>query len=136
MQAIIAKFLPATNFKPSRIKASCDRGSLTISYDCSGLGSDSAFRSAVDQLCARFDAEDEKRRGVKPDLLSSWSRPKVSGQIPSGEWVFCFAPVKTAEPMPAGAFWHWPDRVIGKRESRRLREEHNALANKLAEVSS
>ena len=25
--------------------------------------------------------------------------------------------------------WHWPDHVIGKRESRRLREEHNALAN-------
>ena len=24
--------------------------------------------------------------------------------------------------------WHWPDHVIGKRESRRLREEHNALA--------
>lgn len=25
--------------------------------------------------------------------------------------------------------WHWPDHVIGKRESRRLREEHNELAN-------
>ena len=25
--------------------------------------------------------------------------------------------------------WHWPDHVIGKRESRRLREEHNTLAN-------
>lgn len=23
-------------------------------------------------------------------------------------------------------FWHWPDHCIGKRESRRLREEHNA----------
>lgn len=29
-------------------------------------------------------------------------------------------------------FWHWPDKVIGKKESRRLREEHNALANRLA----
>lgn len=25
--------------------------------------------------------------------------------------------------------WLWPDKVIGKRESRRLRDEHNALAN-------
>jgi hypothetical protein len=25
--------------------------------------------------------------------------------------------------------WLWPDRVIGKRESRRLREEHNDLVN-------
>ena len=30
--------------------------------------------------------------------------------------------------------WHWPDHVIGKRESRRLREEHNALANSHAEL--
>lgn len=25
--------------------------------------------------------------------------------------------------------WLWPDHVIGKRESRRLREEHNAVVN-------
>jgi hypothetical protein len=25
--------------------------------------------------------------------------------------------------------FHWPDHVIGKRESRRIREEHNALYN-------
>lgn len=31
-------------------------------------------------------------------------------------------------------FWHWPDRIIRKRESRRLREEHNALANSHAEL--
>lgn len=28
-------------------------------------------------------------------------------------------------------FFHWPDHVIGKRESRRIREEHNATVNKL-----
>lgn len=31
-------------------------------------------------------------------------------------------------------FWHWPDHNIGKRESRRLRDEHNALANYAAEL--
>lgn len=32
MQAIQTKFLPCTNTKPSRIKAWCDAGSLTLSY--------------------------------------------------------------------------------------------------------
>ncbi len=31
-------------------------------------------------------------------------------------------------------FWHWPDHVIGKRESRRLREEHNARMNERREL--
>jgi len=30
--------------------------------------------------------------------------------------------------------WHWPDHNIGKRESRRLRDEHNALYNSHAEL--
>jgi len=30
--------------------------------------------------------------------------------------------------------WLWPNRVIGKRESGELREEHNALVNALAEA--
>lgn len=30
--------------------------------------------------------------------------------------------------------WLWPDRTIGKRESRQLREEHNALVNASAEL--
>lgn len=30
--------------------------------------------------------------------------------------------------------WHWPDHIIRKRESRRLREEHNALYNSHAEL--
>lgn len=29
------------------------------------------------------------------------------------------------------ASWLWPDHVIGKRESRRLRDEHNALVNRV-----
>jgi hypothetical protein len=30
--------------------------------------------------------------------------------------------------------WHWPDHVAGKRETRRLREEHNAAVNSHAEL--
>ena len=29
-------------------------------------------------------------------------------------------------------FWHWPDKIIRKRESRRLRDEHNKLAQEHA----
>jgi len=32
MQAITTKYLPATNTKPSRIKAECSAGSLTLSF--------------------------------------------------------------------------------------------------------
>lgn len=30
-------------------------------------------------------------------------------------------------------FYHWPDRTIGKRESRTIRESHNATVNALCE---
>ena len=36
--------------------------------------------------------------------------------------------------MSAPRCWLWPDRVIGKKESRVLREEHNALCNSHAEL--
>ena len=32
--------------------------------------------------------------------------------------------------------FHWPDHVIGKRESRRIRDEHNALFNSHHELAS
>ena len=35
--------------------------------------------------------------------------------------------------MKFSAF-HWPDHVIGKRESRRIRDEHNVLYNSHAEL--
>lgn len=31
-------------------------------------------------------------------------------------------------------FWHWPDKIIRKRESRRLREDHNKLAQEHADM--
>lgn len=89
MQAIITKYIPATNTKPSRIKASCERGSLIQSIDHS-LNDGENHRSACDALCAQFDAEDIARGHPKSDL--HWGRPKASGQIPTGEYVFCFIP--------------------------------------------
>lgn len=36
--------------------------------------------------------------------------------------------------MNASHFWLWPDHVAGKRETRRLREEHNKLAREHHEL--
>jgi len=96
MQAIITKYIPATNFKPSRIKVSCERGSLVMSYD-SGLNDGDAHRAACDALCARFDDEDAKRYG---STERNWSRPKSSGQIPDGRYVFTFIPKRVEARKP------------------------------------
>ena len=36
--------------------------------------------------------------------------------------------------MSASYFWLWPDHVAGKRETHRLREEHNKLAREHHEL--
>ncbi len=95
MQAIIAKYLPPTYYRASKITARCERGRIIVSYD-HGLDAGENMRAACDALCARFDAEDLKKYGALSDK-GRWSRPKASGQIPSGEYVFCFIPERVLE---------------------------------------
>jgi len=87
MQAIIAKLIPATNSLPARIKASCERGFLTLSYDDS---EGDAFDATVKALCIKFDKEDAVKYGPEGSEGSSWRSQKVKSQIPSGEWVYIF----------------------------------------------
>lgn len=88
-QAILTRYLPATNFNGSRIKASCERGSLTISYpDDKNMGED-AHRAAVEALMAKFVAEDAKQYG-SPRETNPWSKPFVSGGLPNGDWAHVF----------------------------------------------
>lgn len=54
----------------------------------------------------------------------------VTGAIERGEKV-AIVGVTAKEKFTA---FHWPDHNIGKRESRRIREEHNALFNSHAEL--
>lgn len=89
MQAIITKYLPATNFRQSKVKATCERGSLTVSWD-SALDVGDNHRAACDKLCARFDAEDVRKYGSVLSPHGRWSGSKASGQIPDGRYVFCF----------------------------------------------
>ncbi len=89
MQAITTKYLPATNTKCSRIKAMCERGSVTIPFNHSG-DSENAHRLAVEALVTKFVAEDSDHIAMYPES-NPWSRPFVSGQTHNdGPYVHVF----------------------------------------------
>lgn len=85
MQAIITKYLPCTNHRGSRIKASCDRGSITI--DWPHEGPEESHVAAAQALVDKFAAEDAAKYG---EHVNPWSRPRACGSIPSGEYVHVF----------------------------------------------
>lgn len=66
-QAITTKFLGPTNFRGSRIKASAQAGSVTISYDHS-TGSEENHLAAARALCDKF----------------GWGWPVAGGALPDG----------------------------------------------------
>lgn len=85
MQAIVTRFLPATNYRGSRIKATCDRGSITVSAD-SALSGDALHWSAVNALRAKFVAEDAKKYG---EHRNPWNGPMICGGLPRGSRDAC-----------------------------------------------
>ncbi len=87
-QAITSKYIPPTNTRGARYRAECARGSITVSEDY-GLNSDENHIAATLKLIARFVAEDKKQYGTPADK-NPWSKPFVSGQIKSGEYVHVF----------------------------------------------
>ena len=56
-QAIVTRYMGATSHKPSRIKATCDLGAVTISMPIEESGAD-AHAVAVRALLAKFQRED------------------------------------------------------------------------------
>ncbi len=77
MQAIETKYIGPSNYRGSRIKATCERGSITISYD-DALNSDEAHIAAADALVAKFVKEDEKRYGTN---RNPWSTKRIMGGL-------------------------------------------------------
>ena len=77
MQAIHVKYLPATNYKESRIKATCAAGSLTISYPHE-LSGQAVYRKAAEALAAKLE----------------WAGPCYGdlhgGCLPDGTYCFVF----------------------------------------------
>jgi hypothetical protein len=86
MQSIQTKYLPATATKPSRIKATCDRGSITIGYP-HDLSGDAVHVAAADALVAKFVKEDAKKYGAHDN---PWSLPRVCGGLPDGSLAHVF----------------------------------------------
>ena len=87
MQAITTKVLPATNTKPTRIRATCERGSIIVSADSiSGdqmNGSESTHVKAAQLLVERFANEDLKEYG-SPIESNPWMRQRVVGGTKDG----------------------------------------------------
>lgn len=87
MQAIETKLIPATNTKPTRIKASCERGSIIVSADAlsgdQANGSESTHVKAAQLLVEKFIKEDSKRYGSDPKI-NPWSAPRVVGGTKEG----------------------------------------------------
>jgi hypothetical protein len=77
MQAIITKYLPVTNSRGSRIKATCAAGSVTIGYphELSGMACHAAAAKALVDKLGWNDAHYGCLMG---------------GQLASGDYVFVF----------------------------------------------
>lgn len=88
MQAIQTKYISATNTRGSRIKASCERGSLTIPYPYE-LSGDEVHREAVRQLVCRF-IEEDKKGNATPPASNPWGREFVTGGLPDGTCAHVF----------------------------------------------
>lgn len=87
MQSIQTKYLSATDFKGSRIKAKCWRGSITIPFPHELTG-DETHRAAVLALVTRFLNEDSSKG--TPRETNFWNRSFVSGSFPNGSMAHVF----------------------------------------------
>ena len=70
--AIFVKYIPATNTKPSRLKATANGNSITIPYSYDKSGCD-LFATAAEALCKKMD----------------WPGNLIGGELDNG-YVFVF----------------------------------------------
>lgn len=82
MQAITTKYFGPTNFRGGRIKASAQRGSVTVAYN-HALNIEGNHRAAIDALVVKFVNEDAKKYGTDV-TLNPWNRPYVVGAMITG----------------------------------------------------
>lgn len=88
MQAILTRYLPPTNTKPSRIVASCERGRIVVSYD-QAESQEGAHRYAAKLSVSRFATEDFTNYRTKPEE-NPWKRDFVTGGLPNGDFAHVF----------------------------------------------
>lgn len=70
-QAIVTKYLPATNTKGARIKAICDAGSLTVPFPHKFSGAE-AHEAVARQLMEKLGWKEKMYCGAAPDKMD-WS---------------------------------------------------------------
>jgi hypothetical protein len=90
MQAIKTRFVSPTNFRGSRIKAECQRGSIVVPW-VYALDVDANHSAAARALCDKFVAEDQEEYGGQ---MGGWAKPLVSGHLKDGSHVHIFMPSK------------------------------------------
>lgn len=89
MQAILTRYHGATNYRGSRISATCERGRIYIDYPHEKAHGEEAHRAAAQALVARFIQEDAAKYGT-PAEKNPWAQPFVSGGLPSRDWAHVF----------------------------------------------
>lgn len=91
MQAIQTKIIPATNFRPTRIKAWCARGSITVPYY--SLPNEGGFEqkhiNAALKLIDKFVKEDAESYG-ETKHQNPWVRHYATGCLPNGDFAHVF----------------------------------------------
>jgi len=108
-QAIVTKYFGPTNSKGSRVKATCDAGSVTVGWDYA-LGDSGNYDAAAIKLAKKF----------------GWTGSMLRGTLPSGDRVYVFegGPRVEVSANAAGGrrrAAHAAHRAGGKRTARRNR---------------
>jgi hypothetical protein len=86
MQAIQTRYIGPSNTKDARVKAWCERGSVTVSYPHELSGA-AVHRAAVDALIAKFVTDDAARYGCEKN---PWQSDYVTGALPGGDYCHVF----------------------------------------------
>jgi len=90
MQAIKTKYYGATNTRGARIKATCDAGNVTVSWDYE-LGAEANHDSARKALQLKISRDNEGRYENYTCANDPWLRPMVGGALPNNEgYAFVF----------------------------------------------
>lgn len=90
-QAITTKYLSPTTARGARIKASCQRGSLTVEWGDDAPNDEENHATAKKMLVEKFAREDEKKYGAgKGQSVNPWLRPTAHGVLEDGRHVFVF----------------------------------------------
>lgn len=90
MQAIKTKYYGATNHRGARVKATCDAGSVTVSWDYA-LGTEANHDSARKSLQLKISRQNERGDNNYTCSNDPWLRPMVGGALPNNEgYAFVF----------------------------------------------